>query len=79
MAMIRREVLTIITSLISSGIFANNKKPNKTERHLNNNKLPDGVLSAVLTPLDGNLNTDYPRLVKHIKWLLSRETMASAY
>ncbi len=39
---------------------------------LNDNKLPDGVLSATLTPLDSDLNTDHAHLVKHIKWLLSR-------
>jgi 4-hydroxy-tetrahydrodipicolinate synthase len=72
MAPTRREVLTIIASLITSGIFANNNKTNKMRRLLNDNKLPDGVLSAVLTPLDSNLNADYAHLVKHIKWLLSR-------
>lgn len=45
---------------------------NKTQRLLNHNKLPDGVLTAVLTPLDSNLNADYAHLVKHIKWLLNR-------
>jgi len=38
----------------------------------NDIKLPDGVLSAVLTPLDSNLNADYAHLVNHIKWLLKR-------
>ena len=35
-------------------------------------KLPGGVLTAVLTPLDGNLNADYGHLVNHINWLLRR-------
>jgi 4-hydroxy-tetrahydrodipicolinate synthase len=39
---------------------------------LNEKKLPDGVLSAVLTPLDGNLNADFDRLIDHINWLLQR-------
>jgi 4-hydroxy-tetrahydrodipicolinate synthase len=68
----RREILTITASLITSGILANNNKPKKLKRLLNDNKLPGGVLSAVLTPLDGKLNADYAHLVKHIKWLLSR-------
>jgi len=38
--------------------------PNKT-------KLPNGVFTATLTPMDNNLNADYPRLVNHLKWLLS--------
>jgi 4-hydroxy-tetrahydrodipicolinate synthase len=39
---------------------------------LNDNKLPDGVLAAVLTPLDNNLNADHTHLINHIKWLLKR-------
>lgn len=39
---------------------------------LNDNKLTDGVISAVLTPLDNNLNADYAHLISHIKWLLNR-------
>ena len=39
---------------------------------MNDNKLPGGVLSAALTPLDNNLNADHAHLVKHINWLLSR-------
>jgi 4-hydroxy-tetrahydrodipicolinate synthase len=39
---------------------------------INEKKLPGGVLSAVLTPLDGNLNADYDRLIDHINWLLQR-------
>src|SRR5687768_12155206 len=39
---------------------------------LNNNKLPDGVLTAALTPLDHQLNPDQAHLVKHITWLLNR-------
>lgn len=70
--MIRREVLSIITSLFTSGIFTNNNKTTKTKQSLNESKLPNGILSAVLTPLDSNLNADYPRLVKHIKFLLRR-------
>ena len=71
MATTRREALTLITSLITSGL-ANNNKTNKMKRLLNDNKVSGGVLSAVLTPLDSNLNADYPRLVKHINWLLGR-------
>jgi 4-hydroxy-tetrahydrodipicolinate synthase len=72
MAMTRREVLAIISSLITTGIIANITNPNKTKRMLHNNKLPDGVLTAVLTPLDSQLNADYDHLLRHIKWLLKR-------
>lgn len=72
MAMTRRDILTIISSLFTSGILANNKITNKTKRMLNDNKLPDGVLAAVLTPLDNNLNADHTHLINHIKWLLKR-------
>lgn len=70
--MTRRDILTIISSLFTSGILANNKITNKTKRMLNDNKLPDGVLAAVLTPLDNNLNADHTHLINHIKWLLKR-------
>ena len=70
--MTRREVLTILTSLITSGIIANNNLPNKAKQMLNKNKLPGGVLTAVLTPLDSQLNADYGHLVDHIQWLLKR-------
>ena len=72
MATTRRETLTMIASLITSGLFANNYTKNSTQQMSNNNKLPGGVFSAVLTPLDSKLNADYSNLVKHIKWLLSR-------
>ena len=39
---------------------------------LNDNKLPDGVLTAVLTPLNYNLDPDHAHLVKHVRWLLNR-------
>jgi 4-hydroxy-tetrahydrodipicolinate synthase len=39
---------------------------------LNAIKLPDGVLTAALTPLDKNLDADHAGLLKHIKWLLNR-------
>ena len=71
-AITRREVLTIISTLIASGAVANIDNSNKTKRMSNDYKLPRGVLSAVLTPLDGSLNADYPRLVDHIRWLLKR-------
>ena len=35
-------------------------------------RLPDGVITAVLTPMDSQLNADKGRLTHHIKWLLSR-------
>ena len=72
MAMTRREALTVISSLITSGIIANNIISNTTKPMLNNNKLPDGVLTAVLTPFDSQLNADYDHLLRHIKWLLKR-------
>lgn len=72
MAVTRREVLTIASSLITSGIIANTHTTNKAKPMMNDNKLPDGVLSAVLTPLDNNLNADYAHLINHIKWLLER-------
>lgn len=43
----------------TSGIVANNNTSNKAKPMMNDNKLPGGVLSAVLTPLDNNLNADY--------------------
>lgn len=72
MAMTRREVLTIASSLIASGIIANINPTNTPKSMTSNNKLPDGVLSAVLTPLDNHLNADHSRLINHIKWLLKR-------
>lgn len=72
MAMTRREVLTIASSLIASGIIANINPTNTKKSMTSNNKLPDGVLSAVLTPLDNHLNADHSRLINHIKWLLKR-------
>lgn len=39
---------------------------------MDTNRLPGGVLSAALTPLDKELNADSARLVKHINWLLNR-------
>lgn len=39
---------------------------------MKDNKLPGGVLTAVLTPLDDKLDADHAFLVKHIKWLLGR-------
>ena len=41
-------------------------------RLMSDNKLPNGLLSATLTPLDNNLNADHGRLIKHINWLLNR-------
>src|SRR5262245_44861135 len=35
-------------------------------------RLPKGILTASLTPLDGDLNPDYPMLISHLQWLLSR-------
>ena len=71
MAMTRRKALTIISSLMASQILANNTN-NKMKRMMNDSKLPDGVISAVLTPLDSHLNADYAHLIKHIRWLLNR-------
>src|SRR5687767_6395574 len=34
--------------------------------------LPEGVLTAALTPLDRELKPDYKLLVAHLKWLLKR-------
>lgn len=39
---------------------------------LSNLRLPTGIFTASLTPLDRDLNPDYPSLVKHLQWLLSR-------
>ena len=71
MATTRRETLTMIASLITSGLFANNETINR-EQMLNGNTLLGGIFSAALTPLDNKLNADYSNLVKHIKWLLGR-------
>src|SRR4030095_9330780 len=35
-------------------------------------RLPPGVFTASVTPLDKDLNPDYPLLIKHLQWLLSR-------
>jgi 4-hydroxy-tetrahydrodipicolinate synthase len=35
-------------------------------------KLPNGVLTAALTPLNADLDPDYPSIVNHIQWLLER-------
>ena len=70
MAMTRREVLTIMSSLIVSETFAQNT--NKVKQMVTGNNLPNGVITAVLTPLDNHLNADYAHLIKHIKWLLNR-------
>ena len=72
MARTRREVLTFISSLITSAVIANPVIPFKTKKVSNNKKLPDGVLTAVLTPMDSNLNADHTALSRHIKWLLQR-------
>jgi 4-hydroxy-tetrahydrodipicolinate synthase len=61
-AMTRREVITIISSLVGTGAFAALGNNNKTKE----------MLTAALTPLDNDLNADYPRLVNHIQWLLKR-------
>src|SRR5688572_27054844 len=37
-----------------------------------NNALPNGVITAALTPMDHSLNADYTQLVNHIQWLMSR-------
>ena len=39
---------------------------------LNANKLPNGVITAVLTPLDRDLNVGNAALTRHIQWLLQR-------
>jgi 4-hydroxy-tetrahydrodipicolinate synthase len=61
-----------MSSFATSGLLANNFTTNNRKEKLSDNKLPGGVLSAVLTPLDSNLNADYDNLVKHINWLLQR-------
>lgn len=57
MAMTRREVLTIMSSLVVSETFA--RHTNKVKQTVNDNKLPNGVITAVLTPLDNHLNADF--------------------
>src|SRR6476619_4045086 len=71
MAMTRRELLTISSSLFTYGVFAKSTY-HKATGILNDNKLPEGILSAVLTPLDRNLNVDHAHLINHINWLLKR-------
>jgi 4-hydroxy-tetrahydrodipicolinate synthase len=78
MAMTRREVLTMISSVIASKAFANFSENDKTKRMSTDNKLPDGILTAVLTPLDRNLNAENRRLVDHMNWLLTRGNDAIA-
>jgi 4-hydroxy-tetrahydrodipicolinate synthase len=46
--------------------------PFKTKQMFNDHQLPEGVLTAVLTPLDRHLNADHAALVRHINWLLQR-------
>ena len=68
----RREVITIISSLATSGMLANNFTTNNTKQTVQKNKLPGGVFTAALTPLNGDLNADHKKLVSHINWLLKR-------
>lgn len=42
------------------------------KRIVNDNILPGGIISAVLTPLDQNLKADYAHILNHINWLLKR-------
>ena len=72
MKMTRRELLPMISSLVSYGVFANIQEVIKTRRISNRNKLPAGVLTAVLTPLNKKLNADNAELINHINWLLKR-------
>ena len=67
----RREVLAMFASLIATTSFAKGST-DKNRSVSNKAKLPAGVFTAALTPMDSNLNADYKRLVNHIKWLLSR-------
>ena len=47
-------------------------KTNSTNQLLDTNKLPGGLLTAALTPLNDKLDIDYDHLVNHIKWLGNR-------
>jgi 4-hydroxy-tetrahydrodipicolinate synthase len=69
--MTRREALTIISSLVAGEILAN-KTINAMKRNSLDRKLPGGVLTAALTPLDKDLNCHYAQLVIHLQWLLKR-------
>jgi len=67
----RREVLTMIASLIAAPAFMG-ENDSKNKSVPSNNKLKNGVFTAALTPMGNNLNADYPQLINHMKWLLSR-------
>lgn len=72
MTVSRREVMTIMTSLVTSGMLANNFTTKNIEPTVKKNKLPGGVFTAALTPLDNDLKADRKKLVDHINWLLKR-------
>lgn len=63
--------MTIISTLVANEMI-NHNTGYPIKQMMNPNKLPDGVLTAVLTPLDRDLNPDHAHLVKHISWLLNR-------
>ena len=72
MAITRRSVLSIISSLIGTGAMANYIHNDKSRRMTASSRLPNGVLTAVLTPMNKHLDADYSQLVNHINWLLKR-------
>jgi len=77
MAITRREALAAFASLIATTTlpaadiipFEEHKKSKAAPAA---NKLPNGVVTAALTPMDKNLNPDYPMLIKHLKWLFAQ-------
>jgi 4-hydroxy-tetrahydrodipicolinate synthase len=74
MAITRREALTAFASLIASAAVSENLVLSGTKRKqkISEGRLPAGVVTAALTPLDKNLNPDYPMLVKHLNWLFAQ-------
>lgn len=73
----RREALTAFASLIAStALPATDIIPvtgiRKNKAYSIESKLPAGVVTAAMTPLDKNLNPDYPMLIKHLKWLFAQ-------
>ena len=71
MTMTRREAITVISTLVAHEVIAHHTN-NKMKQMLKDNKLPNGVITAVLTPLDKHLNADHAHLIRHIRWLLNR-------
>src|SRR4051812_43735357 len=75
MAITRREALTGFASLFASAALSEGLVPqgDKIKQLVSGaGRLPAGVVTAALTPLDKNLNPDYPMMIKHLNWLFAQ-------